>query len=291
LGDPARVPDDPGQEAASPGVPDDPGWGAASPGVPDDPRWGAASPGVRDGPGRGAASPGVPDDPPQEAASLGVPGEAVASLLFAGDPHGDFAPILRACLALSPGTLILAGDCGCQAPLSQVLAPAIALGWDVRWILGNHDTETEAAFDNLTGHAGDLGLRVATAGGLRIGGLPGVFKPRVWQPGEAPSFHTRAAFQAALRPGEAWRGGLPLFHRDTIFPEDFDRLAALACDILVSHEAPSCHPHGFAVIDAVAEACGARLIVHGHHHRSYEAVLPNGIRVRGLGLAEPWRHL
>jgi hypothetical protein len=29
--------------------------------------------------------------------------------------------------------------------------------------------------------------------------------------------------------------------------------------------------------------------VHGHHHTSYAAVLPNGIRVRGLGLAELWR--
>jgi hypothetical protein len=169
------------------------------------------------------------------------------------------------------------------------LAPAIDQGWDVRWILGNHDTETESAYDHLTNHPGDLGLQVATIGGLRIGGLPGVFKPRVWHPLEGPpSFRTRAAFQAALRPGEPWRGGLPLFHRDTIFPEDFDALAALRCDILVTHEAPSSHPHGFAAIDALAETCGARLIVHGHHHQSYEAILPNGIKVRGLGLSEPW---
>ena len=211
-----------------------------------------------------------------------------APILFAGDPHRNFTPILRACLAQPPGTLILLGDCDCPAPLSQLLAPATDQGWNVRWILGNRDTETEAAYDNLTNHAGDLGLRVATIGGLRVAGLPGVFKPRVWQPGETPLFSTRAAFQAALRPNEAWRGGLPLFHRDTIFPEDVDRLAAASCDILVSHEAPSSHPHGFAVIDALAEACGARLIVHGHHHQSYQAVLPNAIRVRGLGLAEPW---
>jgi hypothetical protein len=208
-------------------------------------------------------------------------------ILFAGDPHGNFAPILRACEALPPGTLIVVGDCGCPAPLDQVLAP---IGWDVRWILGNHDTDTEAAYDGLTSHAGDLGLRVSVIGGLRVAGLPGVFKPRVWLPGEGePAFRTRAAFQASLRPHEPWRGGLPLFHRDTIFPEDFERLAGLRCDILVSHEAPSSHPHGFAVIDSLAESCGARLIVHGHHHHSYEATLPNGIRVRGLGLAEPWR--
>lgn len=219
-----------------------------------------------------------------------------APILFAGDPHRNFAPILRACEALPAGTLILVGDCDCPAPLPRVLAPAIDRGWDVRWILGNRDTETEAAFDHLCGSPGDLGLRFASIGGLRVAGLPGVFKPRVWQPAaaaggdraEPPAFLTRAAFLASLRPHEAWRGGLPLWHRDTIFPEDFDRLAAAACDVLVSHEAPSSHPHGFGVIDALAAACGARLIVHGHHHRSYAAVLPNGIRVRGLGLAEPW---
>ena len=210
-------------------------------------------------------------------------------ILFAGDPHQNFAPILRACLALQPGTLILVGDCDCPAPLDQILAPAIELGWDVHWILGNHDTETIAAFDNLNAHHGDIGLRVACIDGLHVAGLPGVFKPRVWHPHEGPpTFQSRTAFQQALRPNEPWRGGLPLFHRDTIFPEDFERLAARHCDILVTHEAPSSHPHGFAVIDILAAACGAHLIVHGHHHQSYETVLPNGIKVRGLGLAEPW---
>ncbi len=210
-------------------------------------------------------------------------------VLFAGDPHRNFAPILRACAALPPGVLVIAGDLDLQAPLDQTLAPAVTAGWDIRWILGNHDTETEAGYDYLTEHPGDLGLRVSEAAGLRIAGLPGIFKPRVWMPGDGPpSFETRAGFRAALRPGELWRDGLPLFHRDTIFPEDFHRLAALRCDILVTHEAPSSHEHGFAVIDDLAAACGARLIVHGHHHRPYEAVLPNGIRVRGLGLAEPW---
>ncbi len=213
-------------------------------------------------------------------------------ILFAGDPHRNFAPILRACAALPAGALILLGDCDCAAPLTQMLAPAIAAGWDVRWILGNHDTETPAAFDNLTGCSGDIGLRVSTIGGWRVAGLPGVFKPRVWCPTPdnpgPPSFRTRAAFQASLPADQLWRGGLPLWHRDTIFPEDVDRLAAESFDILVTHEAPSSHPHCFAVIDDLAARCHARLIVHGHHHQSYSATLANGVRVRGLGLAEPW---
>jgi predicted phosphodiesterase len=219
-------------------------------------------------------------------------------ILFAGDPHRNFAPILRACLALPPGTLIIVGDCDCPAPLPEIMAPATDAGWRVRWILGNHDTETERAYDNLVRAYpdGDIGLRVTEIAGLRIAGLPGVFKPRIWDPRpdassgrvEPPGYHTRAAFLRALPPDGHWRGGLPLWHRDTIFPEDFDRLRTDYFDILVTHEAPSSHPHGYAVIDRLAESGGARLIVHGHHHQSYAATLANGVRVRGLGLAEPW---
>jgi predicted phosphodiesterase len=221
-----------------------------------------------------------------------------APIVIAGDPHGNFSPILRACDTMAAGTLILLGDCDLHAPLRQVLAPLFAKGWEVHWILGNKDAETEMVFDNLVTDfpQGDIGGRVIEVGVLRIGGLGGVFKPRIWhpredQPGaaiEAPRFDTRAAFLASLNVREHWRGGLPLWHRDSIFPEDFARLAQRHFDVLISHEAPSCHRHGFAVIDELAEMVGARLIVHGHHHESYMAKLPGGIQVCGLGAAETW---
>jgi len=213
-------------------------------------------------------------------------------LVFAGDPHRNFMPILRACAALPPGVLVLLGDCECDAPLPRMLAPALAAGWDVRWILGNRDTDSVPAYDNLVDAypQGDIGGRVVEIGGVRIAGLSGVFKPRVWHPVECeqPQFQTRAAFLAALPEKEHWRGGLPLWHRDTIFPEDFGRLRGKEFDVLVTHEAPSSHRHGFAVIDALAAQGGARWIVHGHHHERYEATLENGVRVRGLGVAECW---
>ena len=100
-------------------------------------------------------------------------------ILFAGDPHRNFAPILRACLARPAGTLIVVGDCDCPVPLPEIIAPVTSAGWQVRWILGNHDTETERAYDNLVGAQpdGDLGLRVTEIAELRVAGLPGVFKP------------------------------------------------------------------------------------------------------------------
>jgi predicted phosphodiesterase len=213
-------------------------------------------------------------------------------IIIAGDPHGNFAPILRACAAHVPGTLILLGDCELRAPLRQTLAPLFAVGWDVHWILGNKDTETDTVFDNLAVDfpEGDIGGSVIEVCGLRIAGLGGVFKPRIWYPtaDEPPRFGTRAAFLASLDAREHWRGGLPLWHRDSIFPEDFACLAQHRFDVVISHEAPSSHRHGFAAIDRLAEAGGARLIVHGHHHESYAAKLANGIDVRGLAVAEAW---
>jgi calcineurin-like phosphoesterase family protein len=219
------------------------------------------------------------------------------TMLFAGDPHRNFSPIIRACLARSAGSLILLGDLDCDRKFSEIFAAVLQAGWRAHWILGNHDCETETAFDNLAGaHPdGDLGWRVTDIDGVKIAGLPGVFKPSIWYPRaddgattiDPPRYHNRAAFLAEPKI-QRWRDGLPLWHRDSIFPDDVARLARQRFDILVSHEAPSCHRHGFAVIDELAWAGGARLIVHGHHHDSYTATLPNGIKVRGLGLAEPW---
>lgn len=34
----------------------------------------------------------------------------------------------------------------------------------------------------------------------------------------------------------------------------------------MTHEAPSCHPNGFAVIDNLAHAMNVKMTFHGHHH-------------------------
>ena len=65
-------------------------------------------------------------------------------------------------------------------------------------------------------------------------------------------------------------------------------LARHRLDVLVCHEAPTSHRMGFAAVDDLARRTGAKLVVHGHRHRDYESVLPDGTRVRGLGMAGPW---
>ena len=88
-------------------------------------------------------------------------------IVIAGDPHGNFAPILRACSAQDPGTLFLVGDCELRVPLRHMLGSLFSLGWSVHWILGNKDTETDTVFDNLATDypEGDIGGKVVEVAG------------------------------------------------------------------------------------------------------------------------------
>ncbi len=215
-------------------------------------------------------------------------------VIIYGDPHGDWRPLLVACRDERPDAVVILGDCDLELPLHQQLRSVFDAGIRVRWIPGNHDVDTVRYHDNLWGDfpEGNLHARWEEVDGLIVAGLGGVFKERVWYPRSeltAPLFASRHAYLRQLPLADRWRGGLPLCERDTIFPDDVKVLERFRVDFLVTHEAPSCHRHGFVGIDLAAAACRARLVVHGHHHESVEGVLPNGTRVRGLAKAEVLR--
>ena len=215
-------------------------------------------------------------------------------VLFYGDPHGEWRPLLRACEEERPDGVVLMGDCCLARPLREQIGPLFDAGIPVRWIPGNHDTDAAECHDRLWEEypEGNLHARWEQVGGLLVGGLGGVFKGRVWYPraGEAEPVHaTRRDCMRRLGRGDRWRGGLPLHLRDAIFPEDAKALDGLRLDVLATHEGPSCHRHGFYGIDAAAASCRARLVVHGHHHESYVGATASGIPVRGLAKAEAFR--
>jgi predicted phosphodiesterase len=212
-------------------------------------------------------------------------------ILYCGDPHGDWRAILRAADAARPGALVLLGDMGLRRPLEEEVRPALDAGARVLWIAGNHDVDSEDGPGFLFGSAlagGNLSGRVAAVGGLRVAGLGGVFQARVWHPraGGGVVFRSRAEMAARLPRGDLWRGGLPRKALAAVWREDYEALWDQRADVLVTHEAPSCHRHGFAEIDELARSMGARLVVHGHHHESYGAELEGGIAVAGIGRAE-----
>lgn len=211
-------------------------------------------------------------------------------IVFYGDPHGDYRE-LRGIAAERPKAVVFLGDMDLESPLEDVVEPLTNAGVETYFIHGNHDTDREHWHDNLFNsklRENNLSCKVVKIGDVRIAGLGGVFRSKVWHPKDGvglPRFKSRVEYLRANK-RNAWRGSLPLSARSTIFPEDLDGLSALRADILVTHEAPSSHIYGFAELDLVAEMLGVHTIIHGHHHESSFNVLQSGIKVICLDKAE-----
>lgn len=189
-------------------------------------------------------------------------------IFFCGDTHGRFDHIIKAVQEIQPAAIVFLGDLQPRSSLDQELQHILGLT-EVWWICGNHDTDSDADYDRLFGSAlADRNLhgRVVEIAGMRIAGLGGVFRGQVWMPPGNFQHETQEAYTAHCGKDNRWRGGLPRKHRSSIFPADYTRLVGERADILVTHEAPSCHPHGFHVIDELANSLGVAKLFHGHHH-------------------------
>ena len=223
------------------------------------------------------------------------------TIVFIGDVHQQWQFVERGLASLDPlpQAAILLGDLQCDRPLDELAAPLLDRGIDVHWIFGNHDNDGGPEMwanlvepqRNPRTKQGALHGNVAEIAGLRIAGLGGTFRPRIWEPPESPRLHRREQLPEDLASlGPAWPKEhiAALVHSlgaTAIWPEDYDELASQRADILVTHEAPRSHPAGNAALDALARAMGASLIVHGHHHVTYRAIAPDGLRAMGVAAA------
>ncbi|MHB1798539.1 MAG: metallophosphoesterase family protein [Vulcanimicrobiaceae bacterium] len=218
-------------------------------------------------------------------------------ILFAGDPHGRFEHLLTVVRAQRPQALILLGDIEAPVPLQELMAPIEALGTQVWFIPGNHDTDHASSWAALQAWPErNLHGRVVEVAGMRIAGLGGVFRGEIWRP-DSPGMPQFASLQAYLdhlrlrtHPNDwAVRQQSPrvIKHCSSLFPDDLDALAAQDAEVLVTHEAPSCHPQGFALIDDLARALRVHTLFHGHLHDclDYSASTKTlGFRAHGVGL-------
>ena len=223
------------------------------------------------------------------------------SIVFVGDVHRDWATVERGIAALEqmPDAVVLLGDLQCEAALDDHAAPLLDRGIAVHWIFGNHDNDGGPdMWHNMADPArnprtapGALHANVQEIAGLRIAGLGGTFRHRIWGPPGEPRLRARAELPEDLRGlGPQWRQEqLDALHHSlstsAIWPEDFTALAAQKADILVTHEAPCSHPQGIPVLAELARAMGVKLIIHGHHHVNYRAIAEDGLRAMGVGAA------
>jgi predicted phosphodiesterase len=208
-------------------------------------------------------------------------------IFFCGDNHGNFDHIIKAVLRHRPDAIVLFGDVEAGRPLEQELAEIMGLT-EVWWIHGNHDTDSQANYDNLFASAlADRNLhgKVAEIAGLRVAGLGGVFRESIWYPSTPGAPVHFNSYQDYLRSEKSRAGPKLLTHRSSIFHVDWLKLRTQRADILVTHEAPSCHPNGFSAIDDLARRIGVKATFHGHHHDriNYQAKWPTlGFQAHGV---------
>lgn len=194
-------------------------------------------------------------------------------ILFAGDPHSRFDHLIEATLDLKPEAVLILGDLQVREPLHLALAPIADLTW---FIHGNHDTDSEADWRHLWGsdlsHRNIHGRVIQLASGVRVAGLGGVFRESVWSPKDGARSQNKPLFSSFQEHAKArwvtdrWQGGPPRKHWSSIYPADCLALSQQRSDILITHEAPGYHPHGFDQLDDLARQMHSSLVVHGHHH-------------------------
>lgn len=198
--------------------------------------------------------------------------DAGKKILFFGDTHGGFDHCFHVVNRIRPQAIVFLGDIQTPRPFHEQLANILDLT-EIWWIHGNHDTDTEEQYDNLfLSRLKDRNLsgRVCDVAGVRIAGLGGVFRGKIWDPAKPGwNYYSPYDFIAAGGHRAAWRNGVNLRHRSTIFPSEYEGLMQEKADILVTHEAPSCNRFGFQVIDVLARQLGVHSAFHGHHHDTY----------------------
>lgn len=210
------------------------------------------------------------------------------TFLICGDPHGQFQHILNEVHENPVDAVLLLGDLELQEPLHAVFQ-GMPHETSVHWIPGNHDTDNEIAYkalfqSELADH--NLHGKVINIRGVRVAGLGGVFRSKVWDGATAPVYQSQEDFIGKCGKGNLWQGGLPLRHRSTIFPSDIATLSGLKADLLVTHEAPALHQHGSVAISSMADAMEVRWAFHGHHH---ESISYSGNVWFGVGLRTMYR--
>lgn len=190
-------------------------------------------------------------------------------ILFAGDPHGSYTHLVPFVKEHSDVALVILGDL--QLTTTEEL-DKLAQYCDIWFIHGNHDSKTVAAYEAIWGSEWklrNLHTKVQTIQGVKIAGLGGVFRGHIWMPPHRPMFLDPIHCCQYTPQEKLWRGGLPLRHRTSIFPSDFEQLESQKADVLITHEAPRPHPQGFGVINQLAQKMGVKKIFHGHHHDNF----------------------
>jgi len=223
-----------------------------------------------------------------------IEAQARDRIWLCGDVHGNLTALQRALQwePSPPEAILFLGDMDPPEPIGPWLRQTVGEFIPFRWIHGNHEVDTEQrsrdTFDAL-GIELNIDGKVVEIQGLRIAGLGGIFRKEIWMPPALPLFQRIEDYEAHLRglgSKEPFVDAKLRTHRSSIFPNAYDALAEQSADVLLIHDAPSCHPHGNAAYDDLAQVLGVKWVAHGHHHdaRDYSADTSRfGFQTIGVG--------
>ena len=128
------------------------------------------------------------------------------TIWLCGDVHGDLRHLNTALdhARNLPRAIIFLGDLDPQQPVHEWLAFLSGLGIKTWFIHGNHETDSEEYFQNtFSPDASALNFdgRIVDVEGIKIAGLGGIFREKVWYPPSPPAFRQlRTAVQLSFRP-------------------------------------------------------------------------------------------
>ena len=177
-------------------------------------------------------------------------------IFFCCYTYGNFDHVINTVQAHKLVAIIFPGDLQAKKPLQD----------ELRMILD--DTDFDADHDNLFISSlapRNLHAKAVDMAGVRIAGLGGVFRGRVWLPPGDPVFASPCDLVRSVGSSNLWRNGLMRKLCSTIFPVDYFRLMGKRADVLVTHEAASVHQHGWDAVDALASSLRMRKFLYGHH--------------------------
>lgn len=248
-------------------------------------------------------------------------------ILMFGDTHGELKHILPVVQKEKPAAIIFLGDIQAQRPLEQELADVMRLTevWWIPGnhdtdSKADHDNLFNSALADRNLHG-----RIVEIDGHKVAGLGGIFRASIWWPDPVETEPVFISYEEYIKDGlmaDRWKlyrkqakasmtiedckqyqknvangwipelpmpeiAGKALTHKSSIFYEDYIELYGQQADILVAHEAPSCHRHGFQAIDQLAQSMKIKHAFHGHHHDNldYSAhEVRMGFKAHGVGL-------
>lgn len=225
-------------------------------------------------------------------------------LYFLGDNHGHTDYILPTLNSIdkSTKTVFFLGDITLEIPLIDYIKELQDNGVRAYFIHGNHDTDKDiywqsvetASEYNIDGKV----IEVDNGAGnkVRIAGLGGVFRESIWSPDNYSldnhnfdsyeDFIKKQFLKMPPRQRELKNIKSHRKHLSSIFPDVYNNLSKQKADILITHEAPSCHKYGFFALDILADAMGVKKIFHGHHHENIIYPKYSYFDVYSVGLRE-----